>query len=96
MIAELGWTTPANRAPSGVSDRQSRLAQTFARYPDASECRFCGSPIRPHDGIPQMWVHWVHVSTELPRCVGTPAVESATPVEGQGALRLIEQAGEAA
>lgn len=39
-------------------------------------CAHCGSPIRPLPGDPRVWTH---ATTQLPRCVGTPEIQVATP-----------------
>lgn len=61
--------------------RPERLAALFAENPDAVVCG-CGSPIR-HDGR-----CWVHVTTGLPRCVGTAELRVAAPRSGQQVLPI--------
>ncbi|GAA4613028.1 hypothetical protein [Saccharopolyspora hordei] len=59
--------------------RSDRLSCWFTEHPEASACRHCGSPIRPHR-VPRVWEH---VTTGLVRCVGTDRIAVAHPVEGQ-------------
>ncbi|MEV5539184.1 hypothetical protein AB0L13_20190 [Saccharopolyspora shandongensis] len=60
--------------------RADRLNILHAQHPDAPACRHCESPIRPHRNAPQVWEH---ITTGLPRCVGTDQAEIAAPLDDQ-------------